>query len=77
MPLAHHLLASGNYLSMQPVEMARLAKHLPLKVLDVQFQGIPRSIAIMTLKNRPVSPAVQLFIECARDVVKPLAKLQP
>lgn len=72
MPLAHHLLASGNYLSMQPVEMARLAKHLPLKVLDVQFQGIPRSIAIMTLKNRSVSPLAQRFMECAREMAKNL-----
>jgi hypothetical protein len=32
---------------------------------------------IMTLKNRPISPAVQLFIECAREVAKPLAMLAP
>ena len=72
MPLAHHLLASGHYLSMQPVEMARLAKHLPLKVLDVQFDGIPRSIAIMTLKNRTVSPLAKRFMECARGMAKNL-----
>ena len=72
MPLAHHLLASGRYLSMQPVEMARLAKHLPLKILDVQFEGIPRSIAIMTLKNRTLNPLAKRFMECAREMAKTL-----
>jgi hypothetical protein len=28
----------------------------------------------MTLKNRTLTPVVRLFIECAREVVKPLAK---
>jgi DNA-binding transcriptional LysR family regulator len=68
MPLAHHLLATGRFLSMQPIEMARLARHLPLKVLDVRFGGIPRSIAIMTLKNRAVSPLAKLFMQCAREM---------
>jgi len=29
---------------------------------------------IVTLKNRTLSPVAQLFIECAREVAKPLAK---
>jgi DNA-binding transcriptional LysR family regulator len=72
MPLTHHLLASGRYLAMQPVEMARLAKHLPLKALDVRFEGIPRSIAIMTLKNRSVSPLAKRFMQCAREMASSL-----
>jgi hypothetical protein len=27
----------------------------------------------MTLKNRTLAPVVKLFIDCAREVVKPLA----
>lgn len=72
MPLAHHLLASGRYLSMQPIEMARLAKHLPLKVLDVRFDGIPRSIAIMRLKNRTATPLAKRFMDCAWEMTKTL-----
>jgi DNA-binding transcriptional LysR family regulator len=72
MPLAHHLLASGRYLSMQPTEMARLAKHLPLKVLDMQFDGIPRTIAIMRLKNRTVTPLAERFMDCAWEMAKTL-----
>ena len=72
MPLTHNLLATGRYLSMQPIEMARLARHLPLRILDVRFAGVPRSIAIMTLKNRTVSPLAKLFIACARDMARGL-----
>jgi DNA-binding transcriptional LysR family regulator len=76
MPLYHHLLSTGRFLAMLPVAMARLAKHLPLKPLDVRFSGIPRTIAVMTLKNRTLSPLARLFIECAREMAKPLAKAQ-
>jgi hypothetical protein len=31
-------------------------------------------IGIVTLKNRALNPAAQLFIEAAREVAKPLAK---
>jgi DNA-binding transcriptional LysR family regulator len=71
-PLTHHLLASGRFLSMQAVEMARLATHLPIKVLDVQFDGLSRAITLMTVKDRVVSPLAKLFMECARDMAKGL-----
>jgi hypothetical protein len=29
---------------------------------------------IVTLKNRTLSPVAQVFIDCAREVAKPLAK---
>jgi DNA-binding transcriptional LysR family regulator len=73
-PLSHHLLGTGRFLAMLPVTMARLGKHLPFKVLDVRFRGIPRTIAIMTLKNRTISPLARLFVDCAREMAKPLAK---
>ena len=31
-------------------------------------------IGIITLKNCTLGPAAQLFIDCAREVAKPLAK---
>ena len=31
-------------------------------------------VGIITLKNRTISPVAQLFIDCAREVAKPLAK---
>ena len=35
----------------------------------------PREVAIITLKNRTLSPVAQLFIETVRAVAKPLAKI--
>jgi DNA-binding transcriptional LysR family regulator len=72
MPLTHHLLASGKFLSMQAVEMARLAAHLPLKVLDVQFEGLARQIALMTVKDRAISPLAKLFMDCAQEMARGL-----
>jgi DNA-binding transcriptional LysR family regulator len=46
----------------------------PLKVLPVEFPASPFTIAILTLRNRLVAPAAQLFIDCARDVTKPLSR---
>jgi hypothetical protein len=34
----------------------------------------PWLVAILTLKNRTLSPVVQQFIACAREVAKPFAK---
>jgi DNA-binding transcriptional LysR family regulator len=75
-PLSHHLLATGRFLTMYPVVMARLGKHVPLKRVDVDFAGIPRPIGVMTLRNRTQSPLARLFIDCARELAKPLSKPQ-
>jgi DNA-binding transcriptional LysR family regulator len=73
-PLCHHLVAAGRFLTMQPVVMARLGKHLPLKRLDVRFAGISRPIGVMTLRNRTLSPLAHLFIACAREMAESLVK---
>jgi len=73
-PLCHHLLATARFLTMHPVVMARLGRYLPLKRLDVDFSGIPRPVGIMTVKNRTLSPLARLFIDCAREMAKPLIK---
>ena len=76
MSLSHHLLATGRYVAMLPVGMARLAKHLPLKRLDVRFEGIPRSVAVMTLRNRTLSPLAHLFIERSHAMAKSLGTVR-
>ena len=68
MPLCHQLLATGRYLAILPREAMRAAKHLPIKPVGVSFPGVARSIGVMTLKNRTLSPLAQLFIECARTI---------
>jgi hypothetical protein len=51
-------------------------KRLSLNVLpvDVPVQPRLRSVGIVTLKNRTMSPVAKLFIDCAREVAKPLTK---
>jgi DNA-binding transcriptional LysR family regulator len=72
-PLCHHLLATGRFLTMHPIVMARLGKHLPLRRLDVDFVGVARTVRIATLRNRTLSPLARLAIDCARDVARSLA----
>ena len=45
-----------------------------IKVLPVAL-AVPRvPVGIFTLKNRTLSPVERLFIDCAREAAKPLAK---
>jgi DNA-binding transcriptional LysR family regulator len=70
------LVATGRYLGILPGAMLRFCgKRLSLKVLPVELPIQPRlrPVGIITLKNRTLSPVAQLFIDCAREVAKPLA----
>jgi DNA-binding transcriptional LysR family regulator len=68
------LLATGDYLAMYPRSMIRFAgSRLATRILPVVLPRRPAPVAIIRLKDRTVSPVAQLFIECAREVSKPLA----
>jgi DNA-binding transcriptional LysR family regulator len=73
-PLHHHLLATGRYITMLPRSMLRFGKHMPLKLLPVKSAAGSYPMGIITLKNRTLSPLAQLFITCAREVAKKLGK---
>jgi DNA-binding transcriptional LysR family regulator len=69
------LIASGPFLGMLPGSLLRFGANLPpLKILPLDLPMPPLPVGIMTLKNRTVSPVAQLFIDCARELAKPLAK---
>lgn len=72
-PLCHHLLATGRFLTMHPIVMARLGNYLPLKRLDVNFEGISRSVRVVVLGHRTLSPLARVVIDYAREVATPLA----
>jgi len=42
-------------------------------MLPIELHTPPRPVGTITLKNRTISPAAELFIESAREVAKPLA----
>ena len=69
------LLASGRYLTILPGNMLRFgANYLPLKVLPIELPIKPRPVGIVTLRNRTLNPVAQLFLDCAREVARPLAE---
>jgi DNA-binding transcriptional LysR family regulator len=72
-PLHYALLASGRFLSILPGSLLRFSvDRMSLKVLPVKLRARPGPVGIAILKKRTLSPVAQLFIECLRDVAKPL-----
>lgn len=69
------LLNAGPYFSITARSMLRLnAGRLPIKILPVPFRHRPSPVVIVTLRNRTLSPAAELFIKYAREAAKPLLK---
>lgn len=70
--LRHHLLTNSDFISLIPASMLRLfnARQTVLKALPVDAAIAPLPVAIVTLKNRLLTPEVQLFIDCARTMAK-------
>jgi len=70
-----NLLRTGRYLSIIPEFWLQLPDRHPfLKKLPVKLPIASGPIGIVTLKNRKPSPVTQLFIDCAREVAKPLTR---
>jgi DNA-binding transcriptional LysR family regulator len=69
------LAANGHFLTLIPSVMLRVQmKRMSLKGLPIKLRGNSRPIAVVTLKNRALSPVAQLFIEHARALAKTMAK---
>jgi DNA-binding transcriptional LysR family regulator len=65
--LRTHLLATGDFLTAMPRSLLRLsADGIRLKALPVKLPIRSFPVAIVTLKNRTLSPVVELFLECLR-----------
>jgi DNA-binding transcriptional LysR family regulator len=69
------LLTSGDYVSVIPISMVRVfnAKMPAVKVLPIDLGIQARPVTIFTLKNRTLSPAAELFIECVRTSAKSIS----
>jgi DNA-binding transcriptional LysR family regulator len=75
MHMCHELLATGRFLTMLSSYTLMLpGKHPWLKALPVELSNARGTIAIITLRNRTLSPLAELFIKTTRTVAKPLAK---
>jgi hypothetical protein len=60
------LLANGPYIATAPISTIHLsADRSSLKVLPIKLSASPRPVAVVTLKNRTLSPIVERFIDYA------------
>jgi DNA-binding transcriptional LysR family regulator len=67
------MVASGEYIAAFPGFIVRFfSSRLSVKVLPIDLPARPWPLAIVTLKNRTLSPVVQRFIEHLRDFTRPL-----
>jgi DNA-binding transcriptional LysR family regulator len=69
LPLRNGLLATGRFLTVVPGSVLRFgAERTLLKALPVDMPSWRLPVAIITLKNRTLSPLAQLFLGCAREI---------
>jgi DNA-binding transcriptional LysR family regulator len=68
--LRNHLVANGEFITALPGSVFRVYRKLHgLKELPVDLSVRP-PVAIVTLRNRTLTPTVLSFIRCARDVAR-------
>jgi DNA-binding transcriptional LysR family regulator len=73
--IRNKLVATGRFLTVFSEYSFRFPGIDPsLKALPVELPGARRTIKIVSLKNRALSPLAELFIDRMRAVTKPLAK---
>jgi DNA-binding transcriptional LysR family regulator len=64
LPLRHHLLTMGGFLTAMPKSLLR--RSAGLKALPIVLPAHNYPVAIVTVKNRTLSPVVELFLDRLR-----------
>ncbi|HEY1544189.1 MAG TPA: LysR family transcriptional regulator [Xanthobacteraceae bacterium] len=73
--LRTRLLANGPFITALPNSVVQLNRdHYALKALPVELPDRPWPVVIVTLRNRTLSPVVERFIGCAREVAKSMGR---
>jgi len=69
------LAAASSFLAIVPRESVNLRSKFPsIKILPVELPTTHRPVGVITLKDGVLSPLAQIFLDCAREIAKPLAK---
>jgi DNA-binding transcriptional LysR family regulator len=69
-----NLIAGSSFVTTLPKSVLNYYAHqLPLKALPVALPARPWPLLLVMLKNRSVSPMVERFIKCAREVTKSMS----
>jgi len=75
MYLRNSLLAKGRHVGLVPGSVLRFsAKNFALKALPIRLPAPDAPVAVVTLKNRTLSPVAKLFVDCAREVTREARK---
>jgi DNA-binding transcriptional LysR family regulator len=73
--MRNKLVETGRFLTVQPrFSLTLPGRHPTLKALPVELPNARGTIAIVTLRQRTLSPLAELFIKTARAVTKQVAK---
>jgi DNA-binding transcriptional LysR family regulator len=68
------LVAKGRFLAIALESVLRFGGwESAIKVLPIDLATKAGAVGIITLKNRTLTPVAQLFIDCAREVGRPMA----
>jgi DNA-binding transcriptional LysR family regulator len=69
------LVAKGRFLTLTSETVLRFAGgELAIKTLPIDLPDIRIPVGVVTLKNRTLTPVVQLFTDCAREIARPSAR---
>ena len=75
MHLRVHLLSTGRYLTIMPASMLRFnTEQWSLKPLPIRLKMRRRFGAVITMKHRTHSPAVQMFMKYTREIANLMPK---
>jgi len=67
------LASRGDYVAVLPRSVLHLnAKQYSLRQLPIKLSTRPSPVAIVTLKERTLTPGVEVFIQCAREIAASL-----
>ncbi len=69
----HNMLVTGRYVAMLASAMLKFPTYRgSLKALPIELPETRRPIGLITLEKRDLSPVAKLFVNCAREIVRPL-----
>jgi DNA-binding transcriptional LysR family regulator len=75
--LRNTLSASGRFIAVLPASVLRFNPGLLLQELPLASPLPPWPAVVVTLRNRTLSPAVERFMACVREVAKAMHSPQP
>ena len=58
---------------MLPSSVARFNERAGLQIVPLTLPSVHIAASIVTVKNRTLNPAAELFVKCLNDIIRPLA----